>query len=69
VEPLELIDRGGDKTHVKVHQLVKTLGGDILSDTAVWHVYTIADGLIEGMDLGESDPSTHQTPAAAFSKP
>jgi hypothetical protein len=51
VEPVEVIDREGSKTDVKVHQLVKTLSGDVLSDTDVWHVYTIANGLIERMDL------------------
>ena len=69
VEPVEVIDREGSKTHVKVHQIVKTLGGDVLSDTDVWHVYTIANGLIERMDLGESDPGSHETPSAAFSRP
>src|SRR3984893_7407181 len=68
VEPVEVIDREGSKTDVRVHQIVKTLSGDILSDTYVWHVYTIANGLIERMDLRESDPSSHQTPSAAFSK-
>ncbi len=65
---LEVIDREGSKTDVKVHQLVKTLSGDVLSDTDVWHVYTIANGLIERMDLRETDPSSNQTPSAAFSK-
>jgi hypothetical protein len=68
VEPVEVIDREGSKTDVKVHQLVKTLSGHVLSDTDVWHTYTIANGLIERMDLRESDPSSHQTPSAAFSK-
>jgi hypothetical protein len=68
VEPVEVIDREGSKTDVKVHQLVKTLSGDVLSDMDVWHVYTIANGLIERMDLRESDRSPHQTPSAAFSK-
>ena len=67
VEPVEVIDRGS-KTDVKVHQVVKNLRGDVLSGTDVWHVYSIANGLIERMDLGESDPSSHQTPSAAFSK-
>src|SRR6202043_2935795 len=62
VEPAEVIDREGGKTDVKVHQLVKTLGGDVLSDTDVWHVYNIANGLIQRMDLGETDPGSHQTP-------
>ena len=66
VEPIEMIDRGGGKTDVKVHQLVKSLGGDVLSDSEVWHVYTIANGLIERMDLKESEASSN--PSAAFSK-
>jgi hypothetical protein len=68
VEPVEVIDRAGGKTEVKVHQLVKTLSGDVLSDTDVWHVYTIANGLIERMDLRERESSSHQAPSAAFSK-
>jgi hypothetical protein len=68
VEPLEVIDREADKTHVKVHQLVKSLAGDVLSDSEVWHVYTIANGLIERMDLGESEASSASTPSAAFSR-
>ena len=67
VEPVEVIDREGSKTDVKVHQLVKALSGDVLSDTYVWHVFTISNGLIERMDLKESDSSSHQTPSAAFS--
>jgi hypothetical protein len=51
VDPLEMIDQGAGKTHVRVHQLVKSLGGDVLSDSEVWHIYTIANGLIECMDL------------------
>lgn len=68
VEPAEVIDRDGGKTDVKVHQLVKTLSGDVLSDADVWHIYTIANGLIERMDLRDSDPSSYQSPSAAFSK-
>jgi hypothetical protein len=67
VEPLEMIDRGENKTEVKVHQLVKALNGAALSDSNVSHIYTIANGLIERMDLAESDPSSPQTPSAAFS--
>jgi hypothetical protein len=73
VEPLEVIDREGDKTEVRVHQLVKNLGGEVLSDSEVWHVYTIASGLIERMDIGrmdiaEGEASSGQTPSAAFSR-
>ena len=51
LELLEVMDREGGITDVKVHQLVKSLGGDVLSDSEVCHVYTIANGLIERMDL------------------
>ena len=67
VEPLEVIDQEG-ATDVKVHQLVKNLSGDVLSDSEVWHVYTIANGLIERMDLKESDTSSYATPSKAFSR-
>jgi hypothetical protein len=68
VEPIEVIDRGGGITDVRVHQLVKSLSGEVLSDSEVCHVYTIANGLIERMDLKESGTSSDATPSAAFSK-
>ena len=71
VDPIEMIDRErrqDGKTDVRVHQLVKSLGGDVLSDSEVWHVYTIASGLIERMDLKESEESSDSTPSAAFSR-
>src|SRR5580658_2968299 len=55
VEPMETIDRDGGRTEVRVHQLVKSLGGEVLADGEVWHVYTIANGLIERMDIGRMD--------------
>ncbi len=68
VDPLEVLDQGAGRTHVRVHQLVKSLGGDVLSDSEVWHVYTIANGLIECMNLGESEANLQQTPSSAFSR-
>ena len=68
VDPLEVIDQRAGKTHVRVHQLVKSLGGDVLSDSEVWHTYTIADGLIERMDLGDSEANSQQSPSSAFSR-
>ena len=67
VEPIEVIDRGAGKIEVRVHQLVKSLGGDVLSDSEVWHAYTIADGLIERMDFGGSEADSEQSPSSAFS--
>jgi hypothetical protein len=43
VDPLEVLDQGAGRIHVRVHQLVKSLSGDVLSDSEVWHVYTISN--------------------------
>ncbi len=67
VEPIEVIDRAEGKVDVRVHQLVKSLGGEVLSDSEVWHLYTTADGLIERMDLEESAGDSTQNPSSAFS--
>lgn len=68
VEPIEVIDDAQGKIDVRVHQLVKSLEGDVLSDSEVWHVYTISNGLIDRMDLKGSGASADSTPSAAFSK-
>ena len=66
VDVLEVADREAGKTDVKIHQVVKNLKGDVLSDTEVWHFYTIANGLIERMDIKEGEGSSER-PSAAFS--
>ena len=68
VEPLEVIDRGTGITEVRVRLLVKSLDGDVLSDSEVRHVYTIANGLIERMDIEESETRSDSTPSTAFSR-
>jgi hypothetical protein len=68
VEPIQIIDQKDGFTEVKVHQLVKSLGGEVLSDSEVWHVYTIANGLIGRMDIKESETSSDGTPSTAFSR-
>ena len=67
VTPTELIERVDGKTEVKVRQLVKSLSGDVLSDSEVFHVYTISNGLIEGMDL-KADATSNGGPSRAFAK-
>ena len=64
VEVLEVIDYENNKTHVKVHQLVKNLQGEVLSDTELWHVYTIRESLIVRMDILEADGNTDGQSAA-----
>jgi hypothetical protein len=36
---------------VDVHQVVRDLNGELLSDTRVQHVYTLRDGLVERMHI------------------
>ena len=64
VDVLEVIDREDGKTEVKVHQFVKSLQGDVLSDTELWHIYTIQHSLIERMDILEPDGNTDGQSAA-----
>lgn len=66
VDPLEVLDRGAGTIHVRVRQLVKTLGGEVLSDTEIWHVYTVKNGLIERMDLGGSEATSQNAPSSTF---
>ena len=65
VEPLAITEEDGGKTRVRVHQLVKNLEGDVLSDTEVLHVFTVKSGLIVAMDLGD-EADTTAGPSAAF---
>jgi hypothetical protein len=57
VEPLAMTEEDGGKTRVRVHQLVKSLQGNILSDSEVLHVFTMNSGLISAMNLGD-EPAT-----------
>ena len=58
VEPRAIIEGDGGKVSVSVHQLVKSLEGDVLSDSEVLHVFTVKNGLIAAMDLGgEANPT------------
>jgi len=65
VEPLAMTEEDGGKTRVRVHQLVKSLEGDVLSDSEVLHVFTMSNGLIAAMDLG-GEADTIAGPSAAF---
>ena len=65
VEPLAMAEGPAGKMLVTVHQLVKSLAGDVLADGNVLHVFTMKSGLIAAMDLGdESNAATG--PSAAF---
>src|ERR1700744_258354 len=65
VEPVEITEEEGGRIRVKVHQLVKNLQGDVLWDGEVLHIFTMNNGLIAAMDLGDQADTT--SPTAAFS--
>lgn len=65
VEPLAIAEEEGGKIRVRVHQLVKSLQGEVLSDSEVLHVFTVNGGLIAAMDLGNEADSI-AGPSAAF---
>jgi hypothetical protein len=65
VEPLAITEENGGKICVRVHQLVKSLQGEVLSDSEVQHVFTVKSGLIAAMDLGGEADST-AGPSSAF---
>jgi ketosteroid isomerase-like protein len=62
VEPVGMSE-DGDKVRVSVHQVVKSLDGQLLADGEVMHVFTLRDGLIAAMDLGDDAIAG---PSAAF---
>jgi hypothetical protein len=64
VEPLAITTDPKGKLCVRVHQLVKSLQGNVLFDGEVLHVFTLSSGLIAAMDLG--DEATASAPSAAF---
>jgi hypothetical protein len=65
VEPLAIAEGDGGKVRVTVHQLVKSLQGNVLSDSEVLHAFTVNNGLIAAMDLGD-EADTTSGPSAAF---
>ena len=67
VNVLEVINGERGVTDVKVHQLVKDLKGNILSDRELWHVYSFTDGLIDRMEIKEGEGSLEGA-STAFSE-
>jgi hypothetical protein len=65
VEPLAITEEDLGKTRVRVHQVVKSLHGDVLSDSEVLHVFTMSSGLIAAMELGQG-PDLNTGPSSAF---
>ena len=53
VEPLSVAERADGSLSVAVHQVVRSLDGDLLADGEVAHVYRFRDGAIVRMDVEE----------------
>lgn len=51
VEPLEISPNGNGEVVVKVHQLVRDLEGNLLTDRFVIHVFQMRDGMIHRFDI------------------
>ena len=54
VEPGAITVRPDGRVAVDVHQVVRSLAGDLVAENDVVHVYEIRDGLITRMDVEES---------------
>lgn len=53
VEPTSFETDDDGHVVVEVHQVVHDLGGEVIADTHVQHVYVLRDALIERMDVLE----------------
>jgi hypothetical protein len=54
VEPTSFETDDDGRVVVDVHQVVHDLGGDVIADKHVQHVYVLRDALIERMDVLEA---------------
>lgn len=66
VEPLTMTEEDNRTIRVNVHQVVKSLQGNVLSDREVVHIFTMNNGLIAAMHLGTVTDSL-SGPSAEFS--
>jgi ketosteroid isomerase-like protein len=51
VTPERLTEHDDGRIAVDVHQVVRSLEGEVLADRRVVHVYSLRDGLVERMDV------------------
>jgi len=51
VEPVAFNERQNGTCEITVHQVVKDLGGNLMFDGIVKHIYTLEDGLLRRMDI------------------
>ena len=57
VEPMAIETDPEGRTHVRVHQLVKSLDGKILDDSKVEHVYDFEGPFIRRMTIVKGPPN------------
>ena len=69
VDPLSTTGEDGGKVRVQVHQLVKSLQGEVLSDSHVIHVFTVKRGLIAAMEPGRDTGDDSGDEAASDAGP
>ncbi len=65
VEPIEITEKDGNQARVRVHQVVKNIAGKLLADGEVLHIFTLDNGLIKAMELGDQAGAA-PGPTAAF---
>jgi hypothetical protein len=58
VEPVSFGRESDGRILVDVHQVVRDLGGKILADVHVGHRFTLANGLIQAMEVGSLPSSS-----------
>jgi hypothetical protein len=63
-EPLAITEEDGGRIQVRVHQMVRNLEGNVLSDSEVLHIFALNNGLIAVLDPG-NEVDTNR-PTAAF---
>ena len=56
VDPVGFSDDDAGRTVVDVHQVVRDLGGRVVADQVVQHVYEFRDGLVARMEIRKSPP-------------
>lgn len=53
VEPKAFRELPDGRVEVEVHQLARSLTGELVGEGTVLHTYSFRDGLIEGMEVSE----------------
>lgn len=64
VEPLAFHREDGGRVAVDVHQVVRDLAGAVLADQRVGHRFTLANGLVQAMDVCPPPPQSTRGPGA-----